>query len=204
MDLKAYWETVHETKAQDAVSWYRAHLEMSLALIERADVEPSASIIDVGGGQSTLVDDLFARGHKNLTVLDISATALEAAKKRLGENAASIHWIAADVTQAKLPEHAYDIWHDRAVFHFLTSETHRSAYVRQAARLLKSGGHLILATFAARGPARCSGLQVVRYTTESLARELSEHFRLIESADELHRTPNGRVQPFVYARFRAI
>lgn len=204
MDLKAHWEAVHGTKAQDAVSWYRPHLEASLALIERTGVGLSAPIIDVGGGQSTLIDDLIAQGYRDLTVLDISAKALEAAKKRLGENAARIGWIAADVTQVELPEHAYDIWHDRAVFHFLTSETQRSAYVRQTIRSLKPGGHLILATFAVNGPTRCSGLEVVRYTAESLTRELGEHFRLIESVDELHHTPNSMAQPFIYARFQAV
>lgn len=204
MDMREHWEAVHATKAPQAVSWYRPHLETSLAFIEHTRTGLSASILDVGGGQSTLVDDLLASGYRNLTVLDISATALEAAKKRLSKDAAGIRWIADDVTLADLPAQAYDIWHDRAVFHFLTSEAQRSAYIRQAVRALKPGGHLILATFAANGPTQCSGLDVVRYTTESLTKELGDHFCLVESKDELHHTPNGAVQPFLYARFQAI
>src|SRR5215471_17791354 len=174
MDAKSRWEDIYGAKAANAVSWYRSHLDTSLAFIEHAGAGPSAAIIDVGGGESTLVDDLLERGYENLTVLDISTTALEETKKRLGANADRIHWIAGDVTEAELPEHAYDIWHDRAVFHFLTPPTQRAAYVRQASRSLKPGGYLIVATFAANGPSRCSGLKVVRYTAESLAQELGE------------------------------
>lgn len=203
MDSKAHWDLVHSTEDPDAVSWYRPHLETSLALIEHAGAEPSASIIDIGGGQSTLASDLLARGYEYLTVLDISATAIEKAKERLGENVARIRWIAGDVTQVELPNHAYDIWHDRAVFHFLTSEAQRSAYVQQAAKSLKPGGNIILATFASDGPTQCSGLEVCRYSVESLVRELGDRFRLVESIEELHHAPAGAMQPFVYVRFRA-
>src|SRR5277367_5943824 len=202
MDLKTHWEAVHSAIAPHAASWYRPHLETSLVLIERASAGPSASIIDVGGGQSTLACDLLERGYQNLTILDISATALEKERRRLSETADRIRWIAADVTLAELPAHAYDIWHDRAVFHFLTAEAQRSAYVQQAIRSIRPGGHLILATFASNGPARCSGLEVTRYTPESLARQLGEHFRLVESMEELHHTPAGGVQAFVYGRFQ--
>ena len=204
MYAKAHWDLVHSTKAPDSVSWYRPHLETSLAFIEHARVGSSASIIDVGGGQSTLACDLLARGYRNLTILDISAMALDKAKELLGEDADRVRFIAGDVTLAELPRHDYDIWHDRAVFHFLASEAQRSAYIRQAVRALKPGGHLILATFAPTGPARCSGLEVVRYSAESLTRELGEHFRLVESVEELHRTPTGAAQPFVYTRFQAV
>ena len=203
MYTKAHWDLVHNTKAPDTVSWYRPHLDTSLALIEHAGAGPSASIIDIGGGQSTLVSDLLARGYQNLTVLDISAAAIEKARERFGESADRIRWIAADVTQADLTANSYDIWHDRAVFHFLTSQAQRAAYVQQAVRSLKPGGHLILATFASNGPTRCSGLEVCRYSGESLARELGDHFHLLESMEELHHTPTGAVQPFVYARFQA-
>ena len=203
MYTKAHWDLVHSTRAPDTVSWYRPHLDTSLALIEHAGAGPSASIIDIGGGQSTLVSDLLARGYQNLTVLDISAAAIEKARERFGESADRIRWIAADVTQADLPASTYDIWHDRAVFHFLTSQAQRAAYVQQAVRSLKPGGHLILATFASNGPTRCSGLEVCRYGGESLARELGDHFHLVESTEELHHTPTGAVQPFVYARFQA-
>jgi ubiquinone/menaquinone biosynthesis C-methylase UbiE len=203
MYTKAHWDLVHSTKAPDTVSWYRPHLETSLALIEHAGAGPSASIIDIGGGQSTLVSDLLARGYQNLTALDISAAAIEKARERFGDSADRIRLIAADVTQADLPANTYDIWHDRAVFHFLTSQAQRAAYVQQAVRSLKPGGHLILATFASNGPTRCSGLEVCRYSGESLARELGDHFHLVESTEELHHTPTGAVQPFVYARFQA-
>src|SRR5215475_8292333 len=152
MDAKSHWEAVYGAKGAHAVSWYRPHLEMSLAFIKRAGPGPSAAIVDVGGGESTLADDLLAQGYENLTVFDISATALEETKKRLGANADRIRWIAGDVTEAELPQHAYDIWHDRAVFHFLTSPTQRAAYVWQASMAVKPGGHLIIATFAASGP----------------------------------------------------
>ncbi|QNI31481.1 class I SAM-dependent methyltransferase [Alloacidobacterium dinghuense] len=204
MDAKTHWETVHGAESPSAVSWYRPHLETSLSLIERAGAGFSASILDVGGGQSTLIDDLLVQGYRNLSVLDISSAALEGARKRLGANAGRIEWITADVTQAELPPHAYDIWHDRAVFHFLTSEADRAAYIRQAIHALKPGGHVILATFALSGPARCSGLEVVRYSSQSLAQQLGESFRLIESTEELHETPTGAVQPFVYSRFQAV
>lgn len=204
MNLKARWDALHSTKAPHSVSWYRPHLETSLAFIEHTHAGPSASIIDVGAGQSTLAYDLLARGYRNLTILDISAKALEKAKKQLGEDADRIRFIAEDVTLAELPRHACDIWHERATFHFLTSEVQRSAYIRQAIQSLKPAGHLIVAAFAPTGPARCSGLDVVCYSAESLARELDEHFRLVESTEVLHRTPTGAVQPFVYTRFQGL
>ncbi len=202
MNTKAHWEAVYRAKAPEAVSWYRPHLERSLALIEHSG-DPFASVIDIGGGQSTLVDDLLARGFHNLTILDISEAALEVTKQRLGEKARHIRWIAGDVTQIELPAHTYDIWHDRAAFHFLTSEMQRAAYVQQAIRAIRPGGHLILGTFAVNGPSRCNGLEVIRYSAESLAQELGEHFRLVERAEEMHHTPNGVTQPFTYARFQA-
>src|ERR1700688_4630202 len=129
VDTRNHWEKIYKTKTPEAVSWYRPHLETSLALIERAAGGSSASIIDVGGGQSTLVDDLLARGFQNITVLDISASAIEAVKKRLNKTSERIHWLVADITDVELAAQAYDIWHDRAVFHFLTSRQQRAAYV---------------------------------------------------------------------------
>jgi 2-polyprenyl-3-methyl-5-hydroxy-6-metoxy-1,4-benzoquinol methylase len=162
LDAKTHWEKVYTTKAPESVSWYSAHLEASLALIERAAHSRSASIIDIGAGESTLVDDLLARGCKNVTVLDVSKTALDVTKKRLGPLAEQINWIVADITQVELAPLAYDVWHDRAVFHFLTSIEQRAAYVRNVATSVRPGGHVIVSTFGPEGPTKCSGLEVMR------------------------------------------
>src|SRR5258707_13221914 len=154
MDTKTHWKKVYLTKAPEAVSWYRPHLETSLALIERAAAGYSASIIDVGGGESTLVDDLLARGHENITVLDVSQTAIDVTKKRLGLAAEQIHWLVADITEAQLERGAYDVWHDRAVFHFLSATEHRAAYVRQVGHAVKPGGHVIASTFGLQDPTK--------------------------------------------------
>lgn len=198
MNPQSHWERIYTEKAPDQVSWYRPHLETSLALIEHAAVGPSASIIDVGAGESTLVDDLLARGHSNLTILDISKEAIEATKKRLGKAAERVRWLAADITQADFEGCAYDIWHDRAVFHFLTSEADRRAYVRQVIRTVKRGGHVIISAFGPEGPTRCSGLEVVRYDANSLHREFGAAFQLISSSQHLHETPFGTTQQFQY------
>jgi 2-polyprenyl-3-methyl-5-hydroxy-6-metoxy-1,4-benzoquinol methylase len=198
MDTINHWEKIYKTKTPEAVSWYRRHLETSLRLIERAASGHSASIIDVGGGESTLVDDLLARGYENLTFLDVSQTAVDVTKKRLGQAAERIHWLVADITEVQLPSHAYDVWHDRAVFHFLTAPEQRIAYVRQVAHAVKSGGHIIIGTFGPEGPTTCSGLDVIRYDTDSLHDQFGVRFRLEESLKELHRTPFGTTQQFLY------
>jgi len=197
MDTKAHWEKVYTTKAADAVSWYRPHLEKSLELITRAAPDPAAAILDVGGGESTLVDDLLARSYKNLTVLDVSQTAFEVTQKRLGSAAEQVRWLVADITQVELDAGAYDVWHDRAVFHFLTAEAQRAAYVRQVARAVKPGGHVIVSTFGPEGPTRCSGLDVKRYDAESLHSQFGTRFQLMESSHELHQTPFGTTQQFL-------
>jgi 2-polyprenyl-3-methyl-5-hydroxy-6-metoxy-1,4-benzoquinol methylase len=202
MDPKTHWETIYTTKAPEEVSWYRAHLETSLALIEKAAGELSASIIDVGGGESTLVDDLIARGYRNITVLDISQTALDVARKRLGPAAEHVHWLAADITTVQLDPGAYDVWHDRAVFHFLTSNEQRAAYVRNVAHAVKPGGHVIVSAFGLEGPAKCSGLDVVRYDAESLHGQFGKRFHLVESSKELHHTPFNTTQQFLYCYCR--
>ena len=202
MDAQTHWEKIYTEKAPDAVSWYRPHLETSLALIEQAAAGSSASVIDVGGGESTLVDDLLARGYESITVLDISQTAIDANKKRLGTAAERVHWVVADITKVDLETSAYDVWHDRAVFHFLTSASERVAYVRQVAHAVKPGGHVIVSTFGPDGPTKCSGLEVVRYDAETLHREFGVHFRLLGSSKELHRTPFGTVQQFLYCYCR--
>ena len=202
MDSKTHWETIYTKKAPEAVSWYRPHLETSLALIARAADNKSASIIDLGGGESTLVDDLLARGFQNITVLDVSQVAIEATKKRLGEFADRVRWLVADITEVELQPRSYEVWHDRAVFHFLTAPEERAAYVRQVARSVKPGGHVIVSTFGPEGPTKCSGLDVVRYDPESLHGEFGTSFRLVDSSKELHQTPFDTTQQFLYCYCR--
>lgn len=202
MDAKSHWEKVYATKAPEAVSWYRAHLETSLALIERAAPDPSASIIDVGGGESTLVDDLLARGYHCITVLDVSQTAIEVSKKRLGSAAEEVSWLVADISKVQLLQNAYDVWHDRAVFHFLTGAEDRIAYVRQVAHAVKPGGHVIVSTFGPEGPTKCSGLDVARYDAHSLHEQFGVRFRLVDSTKEIHQTPFGTTQQFLYCYCR--
>jgi SAM-dependent methyltransferase len=201
MDAQTHWEKIYTEKAPDAVSWYRRHLETSLELIERVAPHPASSIIDVGGGESTLVDDLLASGYEDITVLDISRTAIDANKKRLGEASERVHWLVADITQSELPPSRY-VWHDRAVFHFLTAPGDRVAYVRQVAHAVKNGGYAIVSTFGPEGPTKCSGLEVVRYDAESLHREFGMRFRLLGSSKELHHTPFGTTQQFLYCYCR--
>src|ERR1700757_3609023 len=202
MDAQTDLEKIYTEKAPDAVSWYRPHLETSLALIEQAPAGCSASVIDVGGGESTLVDDLLARGYKGITVLDISQTAIDANRKRLGKTSERVHWLVADITQVELELSVYDVWHDRAVFHFLTSPGGRLAHVRRVTHAVKPGGSVIVSTFGPEGPTKCSGLEVVRYDAESLHQEFGGHFRLLDSCKELHRTPFGTVQQFLYCLCR--
>ncbi len=202
MDVKTHWEKVYTAKAPESFSWYRAHLETSLALIERAAVARSASIIDIGGGESTFVDDLLLRGYKNLTVLDVSQTAIEVTKKRLGRATEQVRWLVGDIIEIELEPRAYDLWHDRAVFHFLTTPERRIAYVQQVTRAVKPGGHVIVSTFGPEGPTECSGLKVMRYGAESLHGEFGGRFRLVESSKELHQTPFGTTQQFLYCYCR--
>ena len=202
MDAKTHWEKVYTTKAPDQVSWYRPHLETSIVLIERSVSVRSASIIDIGGGESTLVDDLLARGFQNVAVLDVSQAAIDATKQRLGQVAGRVQWVTADITGVQLHPAAYDVWHDPAVFHFLTAPEQRAAYVRQVARSVKAGGHVIVSTFGPEGPTKCSGLDVVRYDAESLHEEFGTRFRLVESSKELHETPFGTTQQFLYCYCR--
>jgi len=183
------------------VSWYRQHLDRSLALIERV-AHQDTSIIDVGGGASTLVDDLRQRGYTNLTVLDASEAALEITKKRMGSDAEQVRWLAGDIIEIELEQHAYDLWHDRAVFHFLTTPEQRLAYVRQVIRAVKRSGHVIVSTFGPEGPTSCSGLKVMRYDAESLHIEFGRQFRLMESSEQLHQTTLATTQQFLYCYCR--
>lgn len=202
MNTETHWEKIYSEKPSNSVSWYRPHLETSLGWIEKVAPSRSTSIIDVGGGESTLVDDLVARGCQNITVLDISQTAIDRTKKRLGSAANHVQWLAADITHVELTPCAYDLWHDRAVFHFLTTEKQRAAYVHQVARALKPGGHILMSTFGPEGPEKCSGLKIVRYNADSLHAEFGACFRLLESFTELHTTPLGGTQQFLYCLCR--
>ncbi len=195
---RAHWENVYQTKAADAVSWYAPHLDTSLKLIQRATNDRHAAIIDVGGGESTLVDDLIREGYDRISVLDISQTAIDVARERLGEAAAHIAWYCADITAATLPEAYFDVWHDRAVFHFLTREEDRIRYVEQVMRSVRHGGHVIISTFGPEGPEKCSGLDVVRYDADRLHGQFGRSFALIDSSTELHNTPFGTTQQFLY------
>ncbi len=198
MNTQLHWETVYGTKAPDEVSWFCPHLETSMSFIKRSTPDRSARIIDVGGGESTLVDDLLERGYTNVTVLDISGTAVAVTKARLGGRADRVEWLVGDVTARDLPADTYDVWHDRAVFHFLTSAVDRAAYIKRVRRSVRRGGHVIIGTFGPEGPTKCSGLDVKRYDADSRHGEFGRSFRLIDSMKELHQTPFETTQQFLY------
>jgi 2-polyprenyl-3-methyl-5-hydroxy-6-metoxy-1,4-benzoquinol methylase len=202
MNMKTHWEHLYETKAPTEVSWYQEHARYSLQYIQNTGIRKTDAIIDVGGGASTLVDDLLANGYEHISILDVSAVALQLARQRLGAHAANVNWIEADITQADLPEQAYDLWHDRAVFHFLTQPADRRRYVDTVRYAVKPGGHVIVATFAPDGPERCSGLEVVRYSPESLHHEFGRDFEVVNSTRETHHTPFGTEQKFIYCYCR--
>ena len=204
MEKKQHWENVYSTKPHDQVSWYRDHLDNSLQMILNTGVEKDAAIIDVGGGASVLVDDLLDVGHRDLTVLDLSAAALAAARTRLGRRADAVRWIEGDATSTPLPAGRYALWHDRAVFHFLTGAEERAAYVRQVLHAVRPGGHVIVATFAEDGPTECSGLPVLRYDAAHLHAEFGASFALLGHEREVHITPGGRDQAFVYCFCRRL
>lgn len=202
MDRKSHWENIFTTKADDQVSWYQTRPQESLELIRLTGVNKMAQIIDVGAGASNLVDCLLEDGFRNITVLDISSTALSHAKTRLGSRADEVTWKEADITKSELPPAYYDLWHDRAVFHFLTDPDDRREYVRAVNRSLKVGGHIIVASFALDGPSKCSGLDVVQYDPQALHHEFGGSFALVESRRETHVTPFGTEQKFIFCYCR--
>jgi len=197
VDRHQHWETVYSNKTADRVSWYQQHAASSLRLIESC-ADKDAHIIDVGGGASVLVDDLLDAGLHNVSVLDLAESALAASRARLGARAQSVQWIAADITRAELPAARYDVWHDRAVFHFLTDPADRARYVEQVLKSVKPGGHVIVAAFGPGGPLQCAGLDVVRYAPDALHTEFGGPFRLLGHETEIHHTPSGQEQEFVY------
>lgn len=198
MTSKTHWENVYASKSVQAVSWYQTRADCSLRLIRDTGAAQDAGVIDIGGGASVLVDDLLAEGYSNLTVLDLSGAALATAQTRLGDRARQVKWLEADITQVELPRHAYAVWHDRAVFHFLTDPADRAAYVRAVFHAVRPGGHVIVASFAEDGPTQCSGLPVVRYSPDGLHAEFGDAFELLFHEREAHQTPSGAVQSFVY------
>jgi ubiquinone/menaquinone biosynthesis C-methylase UbiE len=202
MNKEQHWERIYQTKASTEVSWYQPEARLSLGLIGRVAPKLDDPVLDVGGGASTLVDGLLAEGYREVTVLDLAAAALGRAQERLGERAARVRWIVADALEVPLPAASCAVWHDRAVFHFLTDARDRARYVAQVQRVVRPGGHVIVASFDPEGPARCSGLEVVRYSPDDLHAEFGSAFRLLESTKEDHRTPAGVVQPFVYCLCR--
>ncbi|MBU1263144.1 MAG: class I SAM-dependent methyltransferase [Gammaproteobacteria bacterium] len=201
VDRRQHWETVYRSKAAGDVSWFQPHAASSLRLIEGC-ADRDAHIIDVGGGASVLVDDLADAGYRNLTVLDLAESALAASRARLGARAQSVQWIAGDITRTELPAARYDVWHDRAVFHFLTDPVDRAHYVEQVLKSVKPGGHVIIAAFGPGGPLQCSGLDVMRYAPEALHAEFGAPFRLLRHETEIHHTPSGQEQEFVYCYCR--
>jgi ubiquinone/menaquinone biosynthesis C-methylase UbiE len=201
LDTKVHWEQIYNTKPSTDVSWYQTHPSLSLKLIEATGIGKGKSIIDVGGGTSVLVDCLLDKGFKELAVLDISQSALEIAKKRLGIRAENVEWIEADATEFQPPQH-FDLWHDRAVFHFLTNEEDRRKYVNVLKRTLNASGHIVMATFAINGPKKCSGLDTIQYNIESMNAQLGDEFELLEKFDEIHITPGNKEQKFTYFMYR--
>ncbi len=200
MPDRSHWQRVWQERTETDVSWFQHVPKASLRMIQATGVPASAHVVDVGGGASRLVDHLLEQGWDTLSVVDIADDALDRARDRLGAEASRVQWTVADVRTDDLGG-PFDVWHDRAVFHFLTDPEDRAAYVRNMSSHLAAKGHVVMATFAPDGPEKCSGLPVMRHDGASLARELGSGFRLAEEARELHKTPGGNEQPFVYARF---
>lgn len=201
IDKSSYWNGVYETKGEDEVSWFQKNPEPSLEFVRRYALDQSASIIDIGGGASRLIDHLLTDGFHNVTVMDISSEAIAIARERIGNSETSVKWIISDVTKWQ-PNDCSDIWHDRAVFHFLTELSDQTAYIETLKRALKSGGYLVMATFALDGPKKCSGLPVMRHDSNSLQNLLGSSFKLIETRNHDHQTPFQTIQLFQYSIFQ--
>lgn len=201
-ERQQHWERVYEQKDAQKVSWYRAHLDVSLDLLRQAGLGANSRVIDVGAGASTLVDDLLDLGVTDIVALDLSSASLDVARRRLGDRGASVTWLVADVTSVELREGSIDLWHDRAALHFLTDDTSVRAYARVAAAAVAPGGFAIIGGFASDGPTQCSGLDVTRRDGNDVARIFAPDFTLIEERRELHATPAGSPQSFAYALLR--
>ena len=204
MNRTGHWEKIYADKAADQVGWYTPRLETSLEWITALGLNPDDPIIDVGGGASTLVDDLLESGHTSLTVLDISGNALEQARQRLREKSESVNWLQGDITEIELPQNHYRLWHDRAVFHFLTEQSLQQSYRYRMLGALRPGGYVVMGCFAPDAPPTCSGLQVQRYTAEALSKTLGGAFALKRRNNEIHTTPSGVKQAYIYCLFQRI
>jgi SAM-dependent methyltransferase len=202
MSRREHWEQVYSSKPPDRLGWYKPRLQTSLNWITDLSLAAAAPIIDVGGGASTLVDDLLERGYAAITVLDLAAPALDLIKARLGEKSATVTWLCGDITEIELSENAYELWHDRAVFHFLTEADDRERYRNNLCKALRPGGHLIIGAFAPEAPPRCSGLPVQRYDLDLLRETLGDAFELRRQQKEMHVTPGGVEQMYLYCEFR--
>jgi 2-polyprenyl-3-methyl-5-hydroxy-6-metoxy-1,4-benzoquinol methylase len=200
-ECKIHWENVYQTKSPQEVSWYQQEPTLSLELINHANISKDQPIIDVGGGASVLVDYLCQQGFTNLAVLDIAGEAIALSQKRLGNLARNIKWYVSDVKQFQ-PEYQFSLWHDRAVFHFLTEPSDRQIYRQVLEQAIQPNGHVVIATFAIGGPVKCSGLDVIQYDAEKLVIELGDNFRLIETKSEIHVTPVAKEQKFIYCHFQ--
>jgi len=200
-DRKSHWEHIYQTRPSDEVSWFQPTPALSLELIEQCNLSPEDSILDVGGGASKLADHLIEAGYRSITVLDITRAALEVTRSRLGEAADRVDWLEADATDFHLA-HQVHLWHDRAVFHFLTQANDRHAYIANVKKTLLPGGHLIIAAFAPEGPKKCSNLDIVQYDSRKICIELGHAFELQQTRQETHKTPGGADQHFNYFLFR--
>lgn len=198
---KEHWEKVYRTRPLEDVGWYQPRPETSLDFIEKLNIPLAARIIDVGGGDSLLVDHLLDLGFEDLTVLDISSAAIERAQQRLGDRASGVKWIIKDVVKYD-PDEKYDLWHDRAAFHFLTNEEDISRYVSIAEKGVKPGGHLVIGSFSEEGPHKCSGLEITQYSERSLSQRFERSFRKIESLKVDHTTPSGALQNYIFCSFK--
>ncbi len=201
-DSQGHWQDIYRTRTADSLSWFRPHLDVSLELLTRAGMNKDSRVIDVGGGAATLVDDLLACGLRHLSVLDVSEQALAIARDRLGPRSKQVTWYAGDLLRVQLPAAGFDLWHDRAVLHFLTDPADAARYAATAADAVTAGGHAVIAGFAPDGPERCSGQPVVRRSTEEMAALMAPAFVLVESRNERHVTPAGATQSFAYALLR--
>jgi len=200
---QAHWENLYATRGETEVSWFEETPAQSVELLQLVGAQPASVIIDIGGGASRLVDNLLTKGFENITVLDLSATALNSVRARLGNKADAVKWIVADATEWR-PAETYDIWHDRAAFHFLTGEREQHAYIKRLRQALKPGGYVIIGTFALDGPERCSGLPVARHSAESLSLLLGADFALVDSRRHQHETPWHGVQKFQFSTFQRV
>jgi SAM-dependent methyltransferase len=202
MSRREHWEQVYSSKPPERLGWYKPRLQTSLEWITALGLEPDAPIIDIGGGASTLIDDLLDLGYSALTVLDLAAPALELIKARLGERGDAVAWLCGDITDIELPQDGYALWHDRAVFHFLTESKDRERYLKNLRKALRPGGYLVIGVFAPEAPPRCSGLPVQRYDLDLIQETLGDNFLLQRHRKEMHVTPGGVEQMYLYCGFR--